>query len=255
MSVVVPPGYYDRLARVESGNNPFARAGSSSASGLYQFTRGTWEGLGFQWSDVFNTDKQNSAIQRLTAQNATQLLSRGITPDAGSLYAAHFLGGGTASKVYGADPSSPISSLVSRAQMAANPSVFKDIKTAGDFRNWASGKMGSTVSKAGETVGKAVGVAKDAATVAALVASGNWAAAAQYAVTSDTPQGASDTGNVLTKFIEWIKGIFSANTAARAVAILVGLILVGGAIIALTGTDKVIVETAKSVAKTAAVAA
>lgn len=251
MAVVVPPGYYDRLAWVESGNNPFARAGSSSASGLYQFTRGTWERLGFQWSDVFNTDKQNSAVQRLTAQNATQLLSRGITPDAGSLYAAHFLGGGTASKVYGADPSSPISSLVSRAQMLANPSVFKDIKTAGDFRNWASSKMGSTVSKAGETVGKAVGVAKDAA----LVASGNWAAAAQYAVTSDTAQGASDTGNALDKFIEWIKGIFSANTAARAVAIIAGLILVGVALVALTGADKVVVETAKTVAKTAAVVA
>jgi len=252
---VVPPGYYERLARVESGNNPFARAGSSSASGLYQFTKRTWEGLGFNWSDRFNVDIQNAAAQKLTVQNATQLLANGINPDAGALYAAHFLGGGKASALYKADPSSPIGQFVSVAQIAANPNVFKGIKTVGDFQQWASGKMGGFGKAVSNVVSVFTGSAADAtkaAGVAAMIASGNYAAAAQLYAT-EAPGDRPATG--IDGFIEWIKNLFSANTAARVVAVLVGIILVGVALVALTGADKVIINGAKTIAKTAAIAA
>lgn len=268
MALSIPPGYYDQLARVESNSNPKARASSSSASGLYQFTKSTWQGLGLAWKDVFDVDKQNTAIRTLTTQNATQLLASGINPDAGSLYAAHFLGAGKASSLYSADPSSPIGRFVSAAQIAANPGVFKGIKTVGDFKDWASRKMGNiNVSSSGgaSVVAQVAGVASDAAKVAILAAGGNTSGAIAYAAGSDTASNAADavsgavgdavSDNPLSQFFDWLKELFSANTAARAAAIIVGIILVGIAIVALTGTDKVIVEAAKSTAKVAALAA
>jgi len=59
----------------------------------------------------------------------------------------------------------------------------------------------------------------------------------------------SDTGGGISGFLEWVKELFSANTAARGAAIVIGFILIAGAIISLTGTDKVITETAKTAAK------
>jgi len=58
-----------------------------------------------------------------------------------------------------------------------------------------------------------------------------------------------ETGGGLAGFLEWIKELFSANTAARGAAIVIGFILITGAIISLTGTDKVITETAKTATK------
>jgi hypothetical protein len=58
----------------------------------------------------------------------------------------------------------------------------------------------------------------------------------------------------ISKFFEWLKELFSANTAARAVAILVGLLLIAGAIWALLNADTII-NNVSNVAKTAAKAA
>lgn len=98
--------------------------------------------------------------------------------------------------------------------------------------------------------------AVDAASVAQFLASGNWFAALGTAAGSSAVEGITDAveDNPLAEFFAWVKELFSANTAARAAAIIVGIILVGIAIVALTGTDKVIVEAAKSTAKVAALA-
>ena len=45
----IPAGYFDMLARIESGNRPYIKAQTSSASGLFQFTRSTWRGEGGEW--------------------------------------------------------------------------------------------------------------------------------------------------------------------------------------------------------------
>ncbi len=41
----IDPEYYRTLAMIESSGNPNAKASTSSASGLYQFTKGTWKNL------------------------------------------------------------------------------------------------------------------------------------------------------------------------------------------------------------------
>ncbi|RYY14016.1 MAG: hypothetical protein EON55_09210 [Alphaproteobacteria bacterium] len=45
----IPEDYWPMLAKIESGNNPLAKAPTSTGSGLYQFLRATWRGEGGTW--------------------------------------------------------------------------------------------------------------------------------------------------------------------------------------------------------------
>lgn len=136
----IPAGYYQRLARVESSNNPMARASSSSASGLYQFTKGTWEGLGYSWGQVFDVSLQNEAVQKLTNQNASILQRAGIAINEISLYIAHFLGAGRAVQVLSGNDSQQVSSLVPASAVRANP--FLRGMTVSDFKSFVANKFG-----------------------------------------------------------------------------------------------------------------
>ena len=148
----VPEDFYSILARIESNNNPLAKATTSSASGLFQFVRSTWEGLGGTWGTNPNLPfgghqptiaEQTDMARKLTEQNAAALQRSGITLSPASLYAAHFLGSGAASKVLAADPSTPMKNLVSSSVIKANK--FLTGMTAGDFWDWLVRKTGSGV--------------------------------------------------------------------------------------------------------------
>lgn len=136
--------YYDLLAKIESSNNPNAKAPLGSASGLYQFTRGTWEGLGYAWDQVFNVDLQNKAVQTLTTSNASILSRAGVAINNATLYAAHFLGAGTAVKALSADPSASLQSVVGSKVITNNPSLKG--YSVGDFFGWLKKKTGADVS-------------------------------------------------------------------------------------------------------------
>lgn len=138
---IVPDGYYGILGRIESGNDPYATAKTSTASGLYQFLKGTWEGLGFNWADRFSVDKQNQAAQIFTERNASILQSRGIQVNENTLYAAHFLGAGTATKVFSAGSDTQLSSILSSKVISANP--FLGGMSVGGFMDWLVNKTGS----------------------------------------------------------------------------------------------------------------
>mgnify|MGYP003532680322 FL=1 len=45
----IPDDYCPMLTKIESGDQPYIKAITSSASGLYQFIRSTWEGEGGKW--------------------------------------------------------------------------------------------------------------------------------------------------------------------------------------------------------------
>lgn len=79
--------------------------------------------------------------QRFRADNIASLTSAGIQPTPGNTYLAHFLGAGGARSVLGADPSTPVSSLLSPDAIAANKSVLEG-KTAGEVAAWAANKFG-----------------------------------------------------------------------------------------------------------------
>lgn len=144
-------------ARLESSLDPSARAGSSSAAGLFQFTSGTWlsmirrhgaeNGLGWA-SDAIASgriadpavrqqvlslrhDPQASALMagELATENRAALTGvLGREPDASELYLAHFLGADGAGRfltALSADPGQSAAALLPKAA-AANRAIFFD---------------------------------------------------------------------------------------------------------------------------------
>jgi hypothetical protein len=108
----IPDDYWPMLAQIESGNRPYVKAGSSSASGLYQFIRGTWIAEGGRWgadmSQAFgglqpSAEEQLERAKSFTAKNANYLRTKGVPINKASLYAAHFFGAPVAAKVIAAD--------------------------------------------------------------------------------------------------------------------------------------------------------
>lgn len=272
MPYSIPSNYYDILGQIESGNNPFAKNPRSSASGTYQFTRSTWEGLGFNWSDRFNPATQDRAAQIFTQQNANYLTQRGIGLDFGSLYAAHFLGAGTAAKVLKSSNDASLGSLLSPQVLSANP--FLKGMNVGSFRDWLSGKTGVNGNSSPSSSGPQFNMetAVDAGQFALAAATGNpiaaLAAGADFlgitggeggnpiaALTAGADFLGIVGGNPIDGLIEWIKNLFSVNTALRFVFVIIGIILIIGVITVITKADRVIVETVKEAAPIAAIAA
>lgn len=146
----LPAGYFPMLAEIESGNRPYIKASSSSASGLYQFIRSTWEAEGGVWgtdmSKAFGglrppEPEQLARAKTFTGKNAVYLRRKGIPINKASLYAAHFLGAVTAARVIGADPADSAEALAGSAATNANPTILRG-KTVGQFLTWLHGKTG-----------------------------------------------------------------------------------------------------------------
>jgi len=146
----IPHDYWPMLAQIESGNRPYVKAGTSSASGLYQFIKSTWIDEGGQWgadmSRAFgglrpSKDEQLARAKTFTAKNMDHLRSRAVPINKASLYAAHFLGQSTAVRVIEADVSARADLLAGDAATNANPSILKG-KTVGQFLTWLHGKTG-----------------------------------------------------------------------------------------------------------------
>lgn len=147
----IPDDYWPMLAHIESANRPYVKAGTSSASGLYQFIKSTWLGEGGQWgsdmSKAFGGLKPSEAEQMqramtFTRKNADFLRKQGIPINKASLYAAHFFGAGTAAKVIQADVKERADVLAGKAATDANPSILKG-KTVGQFLSWLHKKTGA----------------------------------------------------------------------------------------------------------------
>ncbi|WP_242528171.1 lytic transglycosylase domain-containing protein [Novosphingobium sp. PY1] len=149
--------YLMAQAKLESSMDPGARASTSSAAGLYQFTQGTWVETLDRHADRHGLDWVGSAIDggRITdptmraqimslrydpdtsAMMAAELASDnraeltgvlGREPDSSELYLAHFLGISGASQFLSAldtNPSQSAASILPKAA-AANRGIFYD---------------------------------------------------------------------------------------------------------------------------------
>lgn len=146
----IPDDYWPMLAQIESGNRPYIKAGSSSASGLYQFIRSTWLQEGGQWgadmTQAFgglkpSPDEQLQRAKSFTCKNADILRAKDIPINKASLYAAHFFGAGMAAKVIGADINERADLIAGPEATKANPSILKG-KTVGQFLTWLHDKTG-----------------------------------------------------------------------------------------------------------------
>ncbi|CAN5357614.1 transglycosylase SLT domain-containing protein [soil metagenome] len=180
-------------AKRESGYNPLARAGTSSAAGLFQFLDQTWLGAmkrhgashGYaRYADLIQQgmdgrysvagdeakravmelrfDPHASAIMagELTAEHAAYLRGRvGREPTGGELYAAHFLGPQGSARLIEAAAGSP---GVSAASMfpeaaAANRGVFFH-----DGQALTAGQVYANLSRTGGTDLSALGTRSQA---------------------------------------------------------------------------------------------
>jgi hypothetical protein len=142
------PGYLNSIKQAESGGNPNAKNPNSSATGLYQFTEGTWADLAKNNPNLMLTPdgradpaQQERAIRAFTQQNAASLSKAGIGVNPGSLYAAHFLGPGGAQQAYGLPDDTPMIAAVGAEVVQANP--FLANMTVGQFKQWAAEKGGN----------------------------------------------------------------------------------------------------------------
>lgn len=133
-------------ARLESSLNPDAKAGTSSAAGLFQFTQGTWLDTlerhggkyGYGWATdpanrqqalALRFDPQASALMAAELANDNRDQLRGVLgrePDAAELYLAHFLGGDGAARfltALAANPGQSAAALFPKAA-EANRAIF-----------------------------------------------------------------------------------------------------------------------------------
>ena len=163
-------------ARLESSLNPNARADTSSAAGLYQFTTGTWLSTldahgtehGYGWAGdaiaggrvtdpdmrasimALRYDPQASALMAAELASDNRDSMRGVLgrePDPAELYLAHFLGGDGASKFLTALSSNPgqsAAALFPKAA-AANKAIFfaanGSARSLGEVMDLVRGKM------------------------------------------------------------------------------------------------------------------
>ena len=142
------------IITIESGGRPTIKASTSSASGLFQFIDATWMGVVAKHRpDLLNgrTRAQILAL-RFDPKTAIELGARftednqrviGMGCSGGDLYLAHFLGTGAAADLFRADPSTPVSKLVSAGAINANKSVLLG-KNAGQVRAWAAKRMNAS---------------------------------------------------------------------------------------------------------------
>jgi hypothetical protein len=149
-------GYLEKMVMAESGGRNIGNLeGTSSAFGLAQITKGTFEGLvakagtnnplyGKTFDDMKgNVKLQMEAAQQLTDQNRQFLESRKLPTTDAALYLAHFLGPGGAARALGSSDNAPIDTVVGADQLKANR-VLREMTTVADLKSWANNKMGGS---------------------------------------------------------------------------------------------------------------
>lgn len=146
-----------KIRGVESSGDDAARNPLSSATGRYQFTRGTWlryykrrfgsQGLTDDQIAAKRGDGrlQETLMDDLTADNAAFLRSIGEAESAGNLYLTHFAGTGGAKKLFAADPNARAADVLGADVARANPWMAD--YTAADVIQWAHRKMGEAAPR------------------------------------------------------------------------------------------------------------
>lgn len=177
-------------AAMESGLNPSAKASTSSASGLFQFTQQTWlstvrqyggaHGLSAEASSIISQDgvltvadpSQRQRIlnlrsdptlsaamagEHLRSLASTMTTSLGHQPDAAETYLGHFLGSAGATQMLRAaqaTPNRPAADVLPEAA-AANSSIFNtngSPKTAAQFVQDIRGRVAQAFNEVGSTM-------------------------------------------------------------------------------------------------------
>ncbi len=148
--------FLNTLIGKESGGNATAKNPNSSATGLTQFTSGTWDQMMRQHPELGLTpdgrtdpEQAKRAALAYARDNAAELGKSGHEATPGNLYLGHFLGGGGATRFLNGlrnNPNAPAASYADPSAVAANRSVFFNRdgtpKSAQDFYNERTSRFG-----------------------------------------------------------------------------------------------------------------
>jgi hypothetical protein len=157
----------DRIIQVESGGKANAKNPNSSATGLGQFTSGTWMQIVRKYEPDLAAGKSraevlalrnNGTVSRrmvghLIQENTDAMRRAGVPVNDGTTYLAHFAGSGGAIRLLKANPGASVESVL--GSDAVNANSFLRGKTASDVIAWAAKKVGSAApSSAGQGSGE-----------------------------------------------------------------------------------------------------
>lgn len=133
----LPEGQMYRIGMVESGLKPEVKNKRSTATGLYQFTKGTWNEVITKYGPQYGIPEGVSAKDPVANailgaaylnENATNFKDTfGKDPDITDLYMGHFLGQKGRRKFLEAmqkNPEAPALKFTGKRQVNANPDVF-----------------------------------------------------------------------------------------------------------------------------------
>lgn len=148
-SAAVSGDLKSKIMQLESGGRNIGTGlggGTSSAFGLYQMTRTTFNSLSRQakegdalYGKTFeqmreDVNLQSAAMDALLAANQQQLAKAQVSTKDAAMYMAHVLGGGTATKILKAANDVNIDDVVMPIAKANNPGLFKGVRTVGDIK-------------------------------------------------------------------------------------------------------------------------
>lgn len=132
-------GYLATIGKIESGLNPNAKASTSSATGMFQFTEGTWKNLSKKYGKDYTLDdrtdtKKSAEMAALFTLENKQTMEKnlGRSVSDSELYMAHFMGAGNknagATKFYKSLESNPdaLGADLFGKEAQANQSIFYD---------------------------------------------------------------------------------------------------------------------------------
>lgn len=220
-AVGVDPKLMLTVAQVESGLNPNASAGTSSAKGLFQFINSTWNETvskyGKRHGIVNGTSpldpKANALMAAEYIKNNLNSL-KGLVNDPGALeaYLAHFLGINGARAVLKADNATPASDVLPDAAKS-NYNIFYS-----NGRPRTVGQVEETIGKKLETAAKVVGVNLDINKPTNSSDSGNTSStvSTDTASTQSTPATSTTPTNTTSTNSGFIKTPQSASLTSTA---------------------------------------
>lgn len=168
-AVGVDHGLMLAIAKQESGFNPNAKADTSSATGLFQFIKSSWDSMvakyGSKFPDLMKgpSDMNASAVAGalFIKENSEILKKNNIPVNATSIYASHFLGPGGALRLLSANPLDAAVDILGQKVAAANKSIFyhKDgttPKTIADVQQFLYDKVGRLTERYQQYIASAV---------------------------------------------------------------------------------------------------